>query len=73
MKLAVSNPAHIPPQTDTELVLFQLPRCVEAERKYCVEQFDAMNCKAAVEFCDNELSTGYRASGELALNFCSIY
>ncbi|KII96001.1 hypothetical protein PLICRDRAFT_170587 [Plicaturopsis crispa FD-325 SS-3] len=40
-----------------------LPRCQEAMRKNCVDQFDAMNCKAAVSFCDSELSTGYWASG----------
>ncbi|KAH9950085.1 peptidase S10 serine carboxypeptidase [Amylocystis lapponica] len=40
-----------------------LPRCQEAMRLNCVEQFDPMNCKAAVGFCDSELSTSYWASG----------
>ncbi|OBZ71968.1 Carboxypeptidase Y A [Grifola frondosa] len=40
-----------------------LPRCQEAMRQNCVDQFDAMNCRAAVNFCDSELSTGYWASG----------
>jgi hypothetical protein len=29
----------------------------------CIDQFDAINCRAAVNFCDNELSTGMWASG----------
>ncbi|KAL1663142.1 Alpha/Beta hydrolase protein [Schizophyllum commune] len=35
-----------------------LPRCQAAMQKGCIDQFDAMNCKAAVAFCDSELSTG---------------
>lgn len=40
-----------------------LPRCEKAMQKSCIEQFDAMNCRAAVAFCDSELSTGMWASG----------
>ncbi|KAF9464276.1 peptidase S10 serine carboxypeptidase [Collybia nuda] len=40
-----------------------LPRCQKAMKKACIEQFDAMNCRAAVNFCDSELSTGMWASG----------
>jgi hypothetical protein len=32
-------------------------------RASCIDAFDAMNCGAAVAFCDTELSTGYWASG----------
>ncbi|PBK73182.1 peptidase S10, serine carboxypeptidase [Armillaria solidipes] len=40
-----------------------LPRCQSAMLKGCIEQFDIINCRAAVNFCDNELSTGMWASG----------
>ncbi|KAK0191487.1 peptidase S10 serine carboxypeptidase [Armillaria mellea] len=40
-----------------------LPRCQSAMLEGCIEQFDLINCKAAVNFCDNELSTGMWASG----------
>ncbi|THH20268.1 hypothetical protein EW146_g1054 [Bondarzewia mesenterica] len=40
-----------------------LPRCEQAMNKYCVEAFDEMSCRAAVDFCNNELSSGYWASG----------
>jgi len=40
-----------------------LPRCQEAMRRNCIDRFDAMNCQAAVGFCDTELSTGFWASG----------
>ncbi|KAI0347016.1 peptidase S10 serine carboxypeptidase [Trametopsis cervina] len=40
-----------------------LPRCNEAMRKSCVDRFDSIDCRAAVAFCDAELSTGYWASG----------
>jgi hypothetical protein len=30
----------------------------------CIDQFDAMNCRAAVAFCDSELSAGMWASGK---------
>jgi len=40
-----------------------LPRCEKAMKKSCVDSFDAMDCNAAVNFCDTELSTGYWASG----------
>ncbi|KAI0698881.1 Alpha/Beta hydrolase protein [Cytidiella melzeri] len=40
-----------------------LPRCNEAMRRACVDSFDLIDCRAAVAFCDAELSTGYWASG----------
>ncbi|KAF8883441.1 Alpha/Beta hydrolase protein [Infundibulicybe gibba] len=40
-----------------------LPRCEKAMRKNCIDQFDSMNCRAAVSFCDAELSTGMWATG----------
>ena len=39
-------------------------------RKNCIDVFDEMNCRAAVNFCDSELSTGYWASGPCTCNFC---
>ncbi|PPR03321.1 hypothetical protein CVT24_012597 [Panaeolus cyanescens] len=40
-----------------------LPRCQKAMQDACIDQFDAINCRAAVSFCDNELSTGMWATG----------
>ncbi|KAK7042325.1 carboxypeptidase [Favolaschia claudopus] len=40
-----------------------LPRCQRLMRTSCIEQFDAIDCRAAVNFCDAELSTGMWASG----------
>ncbi|KAK0467717.1 peptidase S10 serine carboxypeptidase [Desarmillaria tabescens] len=40
-----------------------LPRCQLAMRQGCIESFDTINCRAAVNFCDSELSTGMWASG----------
>ncbi|KAI0317738.1 peptidase S10 serine carboxypeptidase [Amylostereum chailletii] len=40
-----------------------LPRCQAAMDRNCVEAFDEMNCRAAVNFCDQELSTPLRTSG----------
>ncbi|EPT00094.1 peptidase S10 serine carboxypeptidase [Fomitopsis schrenkii] len=40
-----------------------LPRCQQAMYDNCIDQFDAIGCNAAVNFCDSELSTGLRASG----------
>ncbi|TDL29185.1 peptidase S10 serine carboxypeptidase [Rickenella mellea] len=40
-----------------------LPRCENAMQRACVDTFDAMDCNAAVLFCESELSTGYWASG----------
>ncbi|KAJ7481666.1 Alpha/Beta hydrolase protein [Mycena latifolia] len=40
-----------------------LPRCQKAMQAGCIDQFDAINCRAAVNFCDSELSTGMWASG----------
>ncbi|KAI0959346.1 hypothetical protein AcW1_004195 [Taiwanofungus camphoratus] len=39
-----------------------LPWCQEAMHRGCIDQFDAIDCRAAVNFCDSELSTGYWAS-----------
>ncbi|KAJ6612822.1 Alpha/Beta hydrolase protein [Mycena sp. CBHHK59/15] len=40
-----------------------LPRCQRDLYAGCIDQFDAINCRAAVNFCDSELSTGMWASG----------
>ncbi|KAF8075840.1 peptidase S10 serine carboxypeptidase [Lyophyllum atratum] len=40
-----------------------LPRCQKAMQKGCIDQFDLINCKAAVNFCDSELSTAMWATG----------
>ncbi|TFK56200.1 hypothetical protein OE88DRAFT_1621164 [Heliocybe sulcata] len=40
-----------------------LPRCTEAMEKHCGNNFEEFGCSAAVAFCDNELSSGYWASG----------
>ncbi|KAF7342016.1 Carboxypeptidase [Mycena venus] len=40
-----------------------LPRCQKLMQASCIDQFDAINCRAAVNFCDSELSTGMWASG----------
>ena len=33
-------------------------------REACIDQFDSMNCRAAVNFCDSELSTAMWATGK---------
>ncbi|PPQ82160.1 hypothetical protein CVT25_015138 [Psilocybe cyanescens] len=40
-----------------------LPRCQKAMRETCIDQFDSINCRAAVNFCDSELSTAMYATG----------
>ncbi|KAH9894182.1 peptidase S10 serine carboxypeptidase [Cubamyces lactineus] len=40
-----------------------LPRCQKAMQESCVDRFDAIDCQAAVNFCDSQLSTAYHASG----------
>ncbi|KAJ7248638.1 Alpha/Beta hydrolase protein [Mycena haematopus] len=40
-----------------------LPRCQKLMHTSCIDQFDAINCRAAVNFCDSELSSGMWASG----------
>ncbi|KAG7097430.1 hypothetical protein E1B28_004774 [Marasmius oreades] len=40
-----------------------LPRCQHALKAGCFDQFDLMNCRAAIDFCDNELSKPLRDSG----------
>ncbi|KAJ7628633.1 Alpha/Beta hydrolase protein [Roridomyces roridus] len=40
-----------------------LPRCQQRMKEGCIDQFDATNCRAAVAFCDSELSTGMWATG----------
>ncbi|KIM42877.1 hypothetical protein M413DRAFT_444511 [Hebeloma cylindrosporum] len=41
-----------------------LPRCKKAMQESCIDQFDSMSCRAAVKFCDSELSTGMWATGK---------
>ncbi|THH33777.1 hypothetical protein EUX98_g464 [Antrodiella citrinella] len=40
-----------------------LPRCVDMMDRNCVQHFDSIDCRAAVDFCNSQLSTGYWASG----------
>ncbi|CDO74121.1 hypothetical protein BN946_scf185043.g171 [Trametes cinnabarina] len=42
-----------------------LPRCQKAMQNSCVNRFDAIDCQAAVNFCDSELSTAYHESDYL--------
>jgi hypothetical protein len=51
------------------LMLVQVPRCLEGMRKNCEEQYDEMNCRAAVAFCSAEIETPYHARGPSSLNF----
>ena len=46
----------------------KLPRCQKAMRESCIDQFDSMNCRAAVNFCDSELSTEMWATGKHGLH-----
>jgi len=34
----------------------------------CIDQFDQINCRAAVNFCDSELSAPMHASGKCLSN-----
>ncbi|KAF4616139.1 hypothetical protein D9613_011461 [Agrocybe pediades] len=43
-----------------------LPRCQKAIRDSCIDMFDSINCRAAVNFCESELSTGMMATGRNA-------
>ncbi|TCD70476.1 hypothetical protein EIP91_003237 [Steccherinum ochraceum] len=40
-----------------------LPRCVAMMDNNCIDHFDSIDCRAAVNLCDFELSTSYEASG----------
>ncbi|OCH95860.1 peptidase S10, serine carboxypeptidase [Obba rivulosa] len=40
-----------------------LPRCQMDMQQHCIDRFNEMNCRAAVGFCDSELSTGYWGTG----------
>ncbi|KIK54400.1 hypothetical protein GYMLUDRAFT_48762 [Collybiopsis luxurians FD-317 M1] len=40
-----------------------LPRCQQLMKDSCLDQFDMINCRAAINFCDSELSTGMWTSG----------
>ncbi|KAH0586887.1 hypothetical protein H2248_005726 [Termitomyces sp. 'cryptogamus'] len=40
-----------------------LPRCQKAMQQACIDQFDMINCRAAVNFCDDELSAPMWATG----------
>ncbi|KAJ7216528.1 Alpha/Beta hydrolase protein, partial [Mycena pura] len=47
-----------------------LPRCEKAMKTSCIDRFDAIDCRAAVDFCDSTLSTGMWASGKSPLFMC---
>ncbi|KAF5363981.1 hypothetical protein D9756_000949 [Leucocoprinus leucothites] len=40
-----------------------LPRCQKRLHDSCINRFDAIDCRAAVSFCDSELSTAMWATG----------
>ncbi|KAF8551275.1 alpha/beta-hydrolase [Imleria badia] len=40
-----------------------LPRCQKWTLESCINQYDALSCGAARDFCENELSTPFLASG----------
>ncbi|KAF8803956.1 peptidase S10, serine carboxypeptidase [Phlegmacium glaucopus] len=40
-----------------------LPRCQTAMKKSCIDRFDSMDCRAAVNFCDDQLSKAMWATG----------
>ncbi|KAG5353627.1 hypothetical protein C0989_004308 [Termitomyces sp. Mn162] len=46
-----------------------LPRCQKAMQQACIDQFDMINCRAAVNFCDDELSAPMWATGERIMDF----
>ncbi|CCL99179.1 uncharacterized protein FIBRA_01194 [Fibroporia radiculosa] len=50
----------VPFQTISTCVRMKM---ADAMMKNCVDQFDSMDCRAAVNFCDAEMSTGYWDSG----------
>ncbi|KAF8632022.1 hypothetical protein AX17_004965 [Amanita inopinata Kibby_2008] len=56
----------VPFQTISDCVRMKmaLPRCEKAMRTNCIESFDQINCRAAVNFCDQQLSTAMWASGK---------
>ena len=43
---------------------FQLPRCQKLLKKSCIDTFDAINCRGAVGFCEDNLSYAFASSGE---------
>ncbi|KLO15766.1 alpha/beta-hydrolase [Schizopora paradoxa] len=47
----------IPPRGISECVVMRqaLPRCQAAIKKYCTDLFDAMNCRASIQFCDDNI------------------
>ncbi|KAA1475365.1 alpha/beta-hydrolase [Dentipellis sp. KUC8613] len=64
--------ASVPPVLDISTCVRMkkaIPRCEKWYTKSCLDQFDLMNCEAALNFCDNELSEPFAATG---LNFYDI-
>ena len=41
----------------------QLPRCEKVTKEACYDHFDAIDCRAAFDFCHNELTTPYLEMG----------
>ena len=63
MKQAVCAFVLHAPCIDCSRTTLKLPRCNKAMEDSCIDRFDPISCRAAVAFCDAELSTGYWASG----------
>ncbi|CAK5278138.1 unnamed protein product [Mycena citricolor] len=62
MKAAVSLISNLTP-APSSLTTYQLPRCQQRMKESCIDRFDAIDCQAAVSFCDSQLSSGMWASG----------
>jgi len=48
----------MPPRSISDCVMMRkaLPRCQAVMRKYCIDLFDAMNCRAAIKFCGDNIA-----------------
>ena len=55
---------------DLQYVLYpiKLPRCKKWLKEGCVEQFDKINCGAAVSFCSQYLEVPFFDTGEFFLH-----
>lgn len=66
MKTAVSIVAAQTTRTVADRSVFQLPRCEKRMQESCIDRFDAIDCRAAVNFCDSTMSSAFEASGKFA-------
>ncbi|THH16795.1 hypothetical protein EW146_g3910 [Bondarzewia mesenterica] len=64
------TPASIHPVLDISTCVRMkeaLPRCEKWLKESCIDQFDSMNCEAASNFCNTELSAPFEATAALAM------